>query len=146
MDISNKNCKNSNSNLISHFISTNPLNKAFFDKDNIDFLQNTIRCKVNENLKYRIGRQSDDQLTIVMRSIYLQYGRNQPDNIQSQVDRLNDKVISSVMPQMISAVRQHVAYVDTLDSSGRQKIPVPMPHAKNVSSAGTKTLSMFRPL
>ena len=54
------------------------LSQVFFSKQNIDLIQNQIRYNVwiKSNKMHIIGRQSDTELEIVMRSIYLQYSKN----------------------------------------------------------------------
>ena len=54
------------------------LSKTFFSSENIDSLQNMLRYNVwlKSNKRHVIGRQSETQLHIVMRSIYLQYAQN----------------------------------------------------------------------
>ena len=61
--------------------STN-LNKVFFSKQNIIYLHKMIIKRVSEKSGYKIGKQSDTELQVIMRSIYLQYGKNQICNIK----------------------------------------------------------------
>merc|ERR1711907_149906 len=56
-------------------IQTNSLlSKTYFSKENFEQLQNMIRYNVyiQSNKRHIIARQSDTQLQIIMRSIYLQ--------------------------------------------------------------------------
>jgi hypothetical protein len=41
-----------------------------------------------------IGRQSDSDLMMVMRSYYLQYARNNPNEVREELAELNDRVVS----------------------------------------------------
>ena len=70
-----------------------------------------------------------------MRSIYLQYAKNIPDNIKEQLVELNDLVIQECVPKILSQIEQHFYYL--FDASTQ---PVPLSHPENVSSAGRKTL------
>ena len=56
----------------------NNLSNTFFSSQNLDNLQNKIIENVltQSNGEYRIGRQSDTQLQIIMRSTYLSYSKN----------------------------------------------------------------------
>ena len=58
-------------------LQRNPLSNVFFSKENIDYLQNKIINRVYElsGNKHKIGRQSDTELQLVMRSIYLQFNK-----------------------------------------------------------------------
>ena len=52
----------------------------------------------------RIGRQSDTELQIIMRSIYLQYSENNNCNIISQVKVLNKKVLDYCVEKINKAI------------------------------------------
>ena len=62
-----------------------------FSKRNIDCIQKHIQKSVLQKTNYRIGRQSDLQLQIIMRSIYLQYSKNLDCNYAEQIRELNKK-------------------------------------------------------
>mgnify|MGYP001361693629 CR=1 FL=1 len=65
--------------------SENILNKTFFAQKNIDMIQNTIINEIFKKTGYKIARQSELQLQIIMRSIFLQYSKNNPCNIKEQI-------------------------------------------------------------
>ena len=60
------------------FLDKTTLSKLYFSSKNIDLVQEKIKnvVKTATENKISIDRQSDDELLIVMRSIYLQYGSN----------------------------------------------------------------------
>ena len=132
---------NSNSNFnneaVKTIISSNPVNQTFFSQANIDLLQKTIRYQVwlQSGKKHVVGKQSDLQLQIIMRSYYLQYSKNQPTNIKGQVTKLNDMVVKYAVPAILSSVEQFIGYKKAVS-----QLPEPMARSKNVSNAGTKTL------
>jgi hypothetical protein len=73
------------------------LAKAFFSEKNMQAVQNAIRKAVYEKSgpkKYVIDDQSADELTIIMRTMYLQYAQNLPYDIPGQVTDLNEKVLN----------------------------------------------------
>lgn len=115
-----------------------PLSKAFFNAQNVQTVQNLIRRKVYEKSQskgYVIDDQSVDELKIIMRATYLQYGRNLPTNIPQQVQELNERVAEWSVPHILSAVDHYMYYLKDISS-----MPVPMAHAVNVNRAGTKSL------
>ena len=63
--------------------TSTPLSKAFFSTQNISALHTKIRYQVwlNTNKQHVIGNQSNEELVLIMRSMYLQYSQNQPKNI-----------------------------------------------------------------
>ena len=121
--------------------SDNVLNKTFFSQKNIDMIQNAIINEVVQKTGYRIGRQSELQLQIIMRSLFLQFARNDPCNIKQQIIELDRKVIDYSVDRIIVEISQYLGYKNTIN-----KLPVPMSHPQNLSNAGEKSLSSFRPI
>ena len=115
----------------------NKLNQAFFSKRNIDRIQNLIRYQVYMNTKdhYIVGKQSVIDIEVIMRSIYLQHGKNLPYDICKQVDELNMWVVEIIVPRVITEVEQYMGYRRDIE-----QLPTPIALPQNLSSAGTKTL------
>lgn len=124
---------------IKTILQKNPLSNVFFSKQNIDYLQNRIIQRVYElsEGRHKIGRQSDTELEIVMRSIYLQFSLNQASNIKEQIRQLDDMVINEVCPSILTAVEQYLQY--RVDITTMYK-PIALPNA--VSIKGEKTLQL----
>jgi hypothetical protein len=117
---------------------TTPVSSGFFSPDNIKTLQNAIRRYVFEKSQpkgYVIDDQSVDELKIIMRAIYYQYGKNLPFNVSEQVDELNQYVVNWSGPHILSAVDHYYYYLDDISH-----MPVPLQRSQNLSSAGTKSL------
>ena len=127
-------------NEIKKIVSENPLNKAFFSKDNIIILQNGIRKRVYDKSysKYIIGNQSDRELLIIMRSVYLLYSKNKLTNIKQQIIELNNIVINESVPNILSNIKQYISYKKTINN-----IPIPLVHPRNMSNSGNKSLTSF---
>lgn len=122
---------------IKNIHTENPISELFFSKHNISILQNGIRYAVfkrTSDLKI-IDNQSENELLIVMRSIYLQYCKHRPADIISQVKELNTKVLDFAVPRVLVELNQYINY--TKDASS---LPIPLEHSKNVSLKGTKVL------
>ena len=126
---------------IDHIISKNDVNTLFFSLKNIETIQKKIILSIYNNTggKYKIGRQSEEQLKIIMRSIYLQNSRNLPFQIQEQVDILNKKVLEYCIPNIYTEILQYEKYLK--DSSS---IPVPNDRSINVSIKGEKVVETTR--
>tara|TARA_A100001015_G_C14814028_1_gene641949 strand:- start:25 stop:381 length:357 start_codon:yes stop_codon:yes gene_type:complete len=77
-----------------------PLSDTFFSHENINILQNGLRYGVYEksNNQFIIGNQNNDELKIIMRSIFLQNSKNLLTNITEQIVNLNNKVLDLVIP------------------------------------------------
>ena len=113
----------------------NPLNQTYFSDANFKILQNQIRYAVYQETNQVIDEQSSDDLFMIMRAIYLTYGRNIPYNIKEQIVELNDKVLDWCVPKIVAEVQMYARYLKDIDT-----MPVPMAHPVSLSSAGSKSL------
>ena len=107
-----------NPTLVKLNIEDNPLNCSFFSMNNLDKLQNEIIKNVFEqsNGKYKIQKQDEEQLIIIMRSMYLMYSKNQSCNIEEQVQQINNEVIKYCVPNILNNVLQYIGYMNDRES------------------------------
>jgi len=128
-------------NIISRNLDSNEVSKLYFSLKNIDLLQQGIRNKILNvtNGKINISRQSDDELKIIMRSIYFQYGQNRNENIKEQVLDLNTRVIEWSVPEIISNFKQSQKYINDIST-----LPEPLERSILPSNKGTKTLDITK--
>ena len=130
--------KDAVTNLLRGNWAENTLNRAFFSPENMKILQNAIRKEVydrSKEKKWVIDEQSVDELQIVMRAIYFQYGKNLENNIPGQIKDLNDLVVEYIVPKILSEVSMYFYYLEDIS-----KLPTPLSHPVTMTSAGTKTL------
>lgn len=114
------------------------LSLLFFSNQNINSIQNVLRYRVFKETNFKIGRQSDLNLKIIMRSIFLQYSKNLEYNYKEQIERLNDIVFDEVTPKLVNEVTQYLLYLrDRTNGYVLNTLPV------SVSSAGTKQDDLF---
>ena len=105
-------------------ISESVLSKVFFHHKNIDIIQNGIRAGVYQrsNGELLVGRQNEDTVKVIMRSIYLQNARNDPKkDITTQVEELNKLVLDYCVPNVYN---ETIAYKNYL----RDVSTLPMPN------------------
>lgn len=122
----------------------NAVSDAFFTRENVRRIQEALKKGVYEasgNKKYQISEQSVDEITMIMRAMYLQYSRNTPYNIEGQVKELNDMVVKWSVPRILSEVEAHFHYLKDIST-----LPVPLPQPIHLSSAGTKSLPFKLPM
>ena len=121
-------------------VELNPLSKYFFSTKNINHLQYLLMrevARLSQN-KYKIGKQNENELMIIMRSIYLQYSKN-TTNVEKQVIELNRTVIHETVPRIISGIENYLSYMRDQGSN-----PVPeIDRAQNVNITGTKTSNKY---
>ena len=55
--------------------------------------------------------QDQDELQIIMRSIYLENSKNLPNNIPEQVNALNQLVLQYAVPQIYSSLTSYTKYM-----------------------------------
>ena len=122
-----------------NIVGDNPIASLFFSKHNVDVLQDGIRYMVYKRThdKTVISRQSEIELRVIMRSIYLQYARHLPYRVVDQVKELNGKVLDFAVPRILTELNTYLNYA--VDVS---ELPVPLEHSKNVSVKGEKVLDM----
>ncbi len=121
--------------------TTTKLNFAFFSPQNIKIIQNAIRYEVwrRSGNKHLISEQNETELGIIMRAIYLQYGKNLPTNIQEQVQELNNIVVESLVPKVLVQVEQYISYLRDISEPYRI-----MDAPQSTNTVGRKTFSMAR--
>jgi len=120
-------------------VQRTPLNMAFFSRANVDRVQADIRCVIQNKLGYGISRQSDDQLLIVMRAVYMQDGDQSPPDSRAELVRLNGIVVAQCAPIIASNIKQFLGYLE--DAS---RIPAPLERGINTSIKGSNTAILDR--
>ena len=122
----NNNLKYYKKNSLKGIQTKSILSDVYFSKDNINQIQNMLRYNVyvRSNKEYIIDRQSDTQLLIIMRSIYLQNSKNLDYNITQQIEELNKLVLDYCVPNVLIQVKQYMQYKESVS-----KIPKPLPVA-----------------
>lgn len=114
-----------------------PLNDLFFSKKNIDALQLGIRNLVADrtNNEFIIGNQSEVELQIIMRAIYLSHAKHLPYDIIGQVRTLNAKVLDYCVPRILEEIRMYNYYKNDVS-----KLPMPLDRGEFSSAKGTRFL------
>ncbi len=124
------------------------LTDLFFSDTNIENLQKLLKLYVFKESKEIIDFQSNRELMIVMRSIFLEYSLHPPllnENMskeehdrlllkyKKEVKRLNELVINDILPRVLSQLQQYLRYLE--DASTQ---PTQMELPENVSIAGER--------
>lgn len=121
----------------------------FFSEDNIYNIQKLIRMLVYKQVKQNVDNQSNTELMIIMRSIFLAYSEHpklidesmsEKERIRlltlytNEVDRLNQLVINECVPLVTSQLQQYLTYLQDASNS-LHVIDKPI----STSVAGTKS-------
>lgn len=120
----------------------------FFSEDNVYNLQKLIRMLVFKQVQKVIDNQSNTELLVVMRSIFLSYSahpllidesmslevkKKLLDTYTKEVDRLNQLVLDTTVPLIVSQLQQYLTYLH--DASTPLHI---MEKPLNTSVSGTR--------
>lgn len=157
MDFSNNDKCNASGahDSMSRSMEHTPVSSLFFSRLNMDTLHQGI-CNMVYNSsrgKYNIGRQSETELKIIMRSIYfeslknssqnifismLQTGNKNSDNhVIDSVKKLNKSVLDWVVPKVITNLEQFDKYKRDIST-----LPSPLDRPTFTSTSGTKQLEL----
>jgi hypothetical protein len=92
--------------------SNTQLSQSFFSAKNIQILQNGIRAGVfkKSNQQYIIDNQNEDELRIIMRSIFLQNAKNLATNIPEQITQLNQLILDYAVRQVYGETEGYMKY------------------------------------
>jgi hypothetical protein len=119
------------------------LSDAFFTRRNVDVIQKDIRkeiYRISGPKKYVIDDQDVDEIKMIMRAMYMQYAKNNPFNVEGQIQELNQLVIKWSVPRIMSEIEAYNYYLNDISH-----LPIPLEQPMNMSSAGTKSLP-FQPM
>ena len=117
-----------------NFLQTaSPLSKKFFSKENKEVLQANMKNLVYKKIGAKIGRQSDEELVAVMRSIFFQHSRNKADKINEQIVELNKLVLKYCVNNIVSNVMQHQKYIEDINQNKYVKSLPDRPKAMNTT-------------
>lgn len=115
-----------------------PLGEIYFSPENIRRIQQKIKKEIfiRSNGKYKLDiDQSQSDLLIVMRAVYISDSKNNPYKLIHQVKELNHKTLERIIPDMLSIIKQDEEYINQLDKPIE---PIALP--VNVSRAGRLSL------
>ena len=94
------------------------LSDIYFSVENIHRVQKKIKKEIfiRTNGTFKLEADQDvDELIIAMRSVYFDYARFLEKKIIHQVKELNDKVIETIVPDMITAIKQEYSYLKEIN-------------------------------
>ena len=122
---------NNNTYRVLHNVQPTPLSNAFFSGTNIQNIQDLLKFNVHKKTNLVIDNQSVEELMIVMRYIYLQYGKhpeyfkkgipikNQPElrkKYTDELSRLNELTLKYILPKLVKEIQAHYNYLKDANS------------------------------
>lgn len=124
------------SELMNYRQGASPLNTRFFSVANTNLLQQQIQEQVylKSGSKYKIDRQSDQDLYTIMRSYYLQYARNDPAAVDEELEALNHRVVAYCSDKIMVEIEAYKYY-----RADQENFPDPIQAPVNANVYGTRT-------
>lgn len=131
--------------LFKNLYGETPLTFLFFSEQNVENLQLLTRYIVHRESGYVVDKQSHTELLIVMKSVFLEYSAHPLllddkmteserytllQKYKNEVARLNDIVVNTVVPKLISQLQQ---YIDYLRDSTQQPYQTDTPQNSSIS-------------
>jgi len=102
----------------------------FFSDENIDIINKQLILTVyhKSDKLYKINKQPNESLVIVMRYVFLEYAKHLPYKIREQICELNKIVINEILPNVFTNITQKIEYLKVINSE-RKLLDLP----KNVN-------------
>jgi hypothetical protein len=118
-------------------VTENILSRIFFSPDNYRLIQRMLRYAVYHasHKKYLIEDQNEQELTIVMRGIFLEFARHLPYKYKEQIMELNYRTVDDLVPNILTEIEAHEGYLNHI-MKPREIIDRPV----NASITGIKGL------
>jgi len=90
-----------------------PLSLAFFSSQNQQILQNGIRAGVYKHSKgtYLISQQSNPDLKMIMRAMFLEHSENRLTHLTAQIKELNQYVLNYCIPRIFGEAQGYLKYL-----------------------------------
>ena len=117
------------------------LEETFFSEENIDIINKQLILAIFKRTKgeIKISKQSPSSLIIVMRYVFLEYARHLPYDIEGQLRELNCKVITEILPNILTNVNQRIDYLKEIQNP-RKLLPIAVNTRTNRSLAATSSI------
>ena len=112
-------------------IQETPMSNLFFSDLNVKAIQMTIRYRIFTEKEETIGFQSENELFVIMRSIYLQHANSvlTSDKMLGNLQTLNAMVVTYSVKNIGDQLDQYRGYLKKISSA-----PVPMEHPRSANT------------
>ncbi|MEW5315071.1 MAG: hypothetical protein WDW38_006523 [Sanguina aurantia] len=112
--------------------------RNFFSAANREALQQALRhgvYRASGQDKMVVGRQSDLELGIIMRSAFLKLTRNTDDGAAQQLRAMNDYVLDFSIPVVLQEARMYLTYRRDIST-----LPIPLERGQIMSQKGSRQM------
>lgn len=136
----NINSKNTDKIAIEGISEKTIMSDLFLSEKNINLIQLKIINIINDKYKYKISKQSKNELIIIMRSTYLNNATNNyssKNEIKTELVKLNNLVIGYCVKTIVNNIKSHELYLKKINNDLN---PIDLP--SNTNSKGDKQLEL----
>jgi hypothetical protein len=128
----------------------NKLKQIFFSPENINYLQERMIFEVSSTTKkYKIPYQNEQDLRMIMETIYADKTRNIGYDLNEQLTELNLYVIKFCVPLIINEIKVYLNYLDDINSPRKlNTLPTSTGNLRSVSGMApptTRNQNIFLP-
>ena len=117
-------------------VEQNETNTLYFSSRNISIIQNRLRNEAKRYTGYTISNQNCSDIIVAMQYFYVNYPQfTLSNNSQNNVQQLNELVIKDLSVQIVTGIKQHLAYLKSIKS-----IPEPLEYGKSSNIKGQNSL------
>lgn len=106
------------------------LNAAFFSQTNINALQQRLVDEVMLRSRIKIQKQSENDLILIMRSIYMMHRETRPS-----LAKLNGLVLRDALDSILGNLDMYATYAST-----EERMKNVLPYGINTNVRGTRTM------
>ena len=128
----NINTKNTDVIAIEGISERTTMSDIFLSEKNINLIQLKIINIINNKYKYKISKQSKNELIIIMRSVYLNNATNNYSNkqdIRNELNKLNNLVITYCVKNIVNNIKSHELYLKKINN---ELTPINLPICTNI--------------
>lgn len=132
---------------VSKTFTPTPLIREYFSRENLEWIQASLRRRIYElsEGKFLIGKQSETDIVVVMRSVFCMFGRNLCTcEVHEQVRQLNGEVLAMIVPDVYSKIQSYMGYkrdVDIIDTECKDTTTTFLDRGVSTSGPGRKVLT-----
>ena len=130
---------------VSGIYEKNLLSNIYFSKKNKDLIQLKIINTIKKEYNYKISKQSDSELLIIMRCIYMDNSTNYyktKEDLKNEIKRLNKLIIDYCVKNIVNNMKEYELYLEKIDNPFDTIQINPIDRSINTNSKGEKILEL----
>ena len=119
----------------------NKLKQIFFSPENVKYIQEKMIYEVSATTnKYKIPYQNEQDLRMIMETIYFDKTRNIGYDLNEQLSELNNYVVKFCVPLIINEIKVYLNYLDDINKPRKiNTLPVSTGNLRSVSGIAPPT-------